>query len=772
MTRMDKKEGFRGVVGPGYDSLEWLLEEIPDQAAWVDYQYQDLEHEYMLLRGIFQEGSASSGFYDDEASLSGKYYCGDNRGLYSFAGDGFRNQSHGYLSIGSSGGGNGSLAGGPENGVRYQMLVDGGDLYSNSMFKPGLANLYDGRINMNEGLSGVEELSRYMSRMGVRDDGVECASELKNEDVDFYGFRLMDDPYISNDKAVYLANGGYGDFRSGYGTADAAFLGGYSSNGGGGVGLVRPAPSGFQKGHISDISFQHQCYSTRSGTSFPPMGYNTLPVGSQNVRERAPYTYHRDVPQSNFSATSKGFYKPDDIYSAPQSRLNFNGGDGILDVPNFQQVMHQNPNLNISSELQCGLSCRPRLPSNARMSQGVIQDINREGSFILQGEGMSVLSNKNVDSTTKRMKGSFNGAGGIMIKGKHTHQDRRLKMSRTYGCCQNRQTCCPVAIIHNISSLAEIRGHIYCAARDQTGCRFLQDTIEQRNPQTIQVIFDEIIKHVVELMINPFGNYFMQKLLDVCTEEQRRQITVVVTKEPGVLVRVSLNDHGTRVIQKLIETATTREQILKIVSALEIGFYALIKDSNGIHVIDRCLHCFTNEDNKFIFVAVIEYCIDIATDQSGCCVLQKCIGHSTGEYQDRLVAEISKYAFLLSQDAFGNYVVQYILNMGNSDYTSRLISQFRGNYVHLAMQKCSSHVVERCLNVSEDHRSQIIRELLSFNPFEQLLQDRHANYVIQTALKVSEGAIYRRLVEKLEPYRGMLLNSPYSKKIFSLMKKM
>ncbi|KAL9664761.1 hypothetical protein QQ045_020168 [Rhodiola kirilowii] len=75
MTRMEKKDGFHGVVGLGYDSLEWLLEEIPDQAAWVDYQYQDLEHEYMLLNGIFQEGSASSGgsgFYDDEASLSGK----------------------------------------------------------------------------------------------------------------------------------------------------------------------------------------------------------------------------------------------------------------------------------------------------------------------------------------------------------------------------------------------------------------------------------------------------------------------------------------------------------------------------------------------------------------------------------------------------------------------------------------------------------------------------------------------------------------------------
>lgn len=67
------------------------------------------------------------------------------------------------------------------------------------------------------------------------------------------------------------------------------------------------------------------------------------------------------------------------------------------------------------------------------------------------------------------------------------------------------------------------------------------------------------------------------------------------------------------------------------------------------------------------------------------------------------------------------------------------MSQFEGNYVHLATQKFSSHVVEKCLAVLDGQiRSTIIRELISATHFEQVLQDPHANYVVQTALRVSE----------------------------------
>ena len=55
---------------------------------------------------------------------------------------------------------------------------------------------------------------------------------------------------------------------------------------------------------------------------------------------------------------------------------------------------------------------------------------------------------------------------------------------------------------------------------------------------------------------------------------------------------------STRVVQKLIETLKTRQQISLVISALEPGFLALIKNLNGNHVVQRCLQCFTTEDSK------------------------------------------------------------------------------------------------------------------------------------------------------------------------------
>ncbi|KAJ0879838.1 putative armadillo-like helical, pumilio domain-containing protein [Helianthus annuus] len=284
--------------------------------------------------------------------------------------------------------------------------------------------------------------------------------------------------------------------------------------------------------------------------------------------------------------------------------------------------------------------------------------------------------------------------------------------------------------------------YIFAMAKDQHGCRLLQKIFDDGNPQ--------------------------HKLLEVCNEEQRMRILIAVTREPMELVQISLNTHGTRVVQKLIETLKTRQQIKLVISAIEPGFLALIKDLNGNHVIQRCLQCLSNEDNKFIYEAAAEFCVEIATHQHGCCVLQRCINHSTGEYREKLVSEISKNGILLAQDAYGNYAVQYILELQIPSAVSKLTSQFKGNYVHLATQKFSSHVVEKCLAVLDGQiRSTIIRELISATQFEQLLQDPHANYVIQTALRVSEGPLHNSLVNVIESHKAISRNSPYSKRIFS-----
>lgn len=94
------------------------------------------------------------------------------------------------------------------------------------------------------------------------------------------------------------------------------------------------------------------------------------------------------------------------------------------------------------------------------------------------------------------------------------------------------------------NSLAEARGRIYYLAKDQLGCRFLQKIFAEKDGNDIEIIFNEIIDYISELMIDPFGNYLVQKLLEVCNEDQRMQIIHAITRKPGLLIRISCDMHG------------------------------------------------------------------------------------------------------------------------------------------------------------------------------------------------------------------------------------
>ncbi|KAJ6427906.1 hypothetical protein OIU84_023332 [Salix udensis] len=315
------------------------------------------------------------------------------------------------------------------------------------------------------------------------------------------------------------------------------------------------------------------------------------------------------------------------------------------------------------------------------------------------------------------------------------------------------------------NSVDEVIGRIYLMAKDQHGCRFLQRKFSEGTPQDVEKIFLEIIDHIVELMTDPFGNYLVQKLLEVCNEDQRMQILRTITRKAGELVQISCDMHGTRAVQKVIETLKTPEQFSMVVSALKPCIVALIKNMNGNHVAQRCLQYLMPEYSEFLFEATIANCVELATDRHGCCVLQKCLSQSEGEQRCRLVSEITSNALILSQDPFGNYVVQFVFELHLPWAATDILDQFEGNYGDLSVQKYSSNVVEKCLKYAgEVRRNRIIRELINNSRLDQVMQDPFGNYVIQAALQQSKGALHAALVEAIRPHVPTLRTSPYGKK--------
>ncbi|SPO27733.1 related to PUF4 - member of the PUF protein family [Ustilago trichophora] len=315
------------------------------------------------------------------------------------------------------------------------------------------------------------------------------------------------------------------------------------------------------------------------------------------------------------------------------------------------------------------------------------------------------------------------------------------------------------------TQLEDLQGDIFALCKDQHGCRFLQKKLEESNPGHRDMIFTETFTHFAELMTDPFGNYLCQKMLEYCTDEQRDLIVELVAPE---LVTISLNMHGTRAVQKMIDFLSTPRQIHSIIVALSMNVVTLIKDLNGNHVVQKCLNRLGAEDNQFIYNAVAAHCVEVATHRHGCCVLQRCIDHASESQRVQLVAEITYNALTLVQDPFGNYVVQYVLDLSIPRFTDAVVRQFVGNVCLLSVQKFSSNVIEKCIRVSEPGvRKQLIEELLNRTRLEKLLRDSFANYVVQTSLDYADPVQRMRLVECIRPILPVIRNTPYGKRIQS-----
>ena len=315
------------------------------------------------------------------------------------------------------------------------------------------------------------------------------------------------------------------------------------------------------------------------------------------------------------------------------------------------------------------------------------------------------------------------------------------------------------------SSIEELTGHIYLLAKDQYGCRLLQRLLDDQKPTLCDLVFRECYEHINELMTDAFGNYLMQKLIEQCQEQQR---IAIINKSSADLVAIALNMHGTRAVQKIVESVSTGNEVEQVIAALRSSVVTLIKDLNGNHVIQRCLHHLNSNDNQFIYDAVSRHCVSVATHKHGCCVLQRCIDYATIAQKRQLVQEIINNALELVQDAFGNYVVQYVMDLNEASVSAGIVNNLLGHISSLSVQKFSSNCVEKCLELPNDRlRAKMIEELIHAERLPRLLQDPYANYVLQKALTVSKKAQFERLVHAIKPHLVTLKNTSFGKRIQS-----
>lgn len=232
------------------------------------------------------------------------------------------------------------------------------------------------------------------------------------------------------------------------------------------------------------------------------------------------------------------------------------------------------------------------------------------------------------------------------------------------------------------------------------------------------------------------------------------------------LVNASLNLHGTRSVQKIVELCAMDEEseALKdrkdnesaadvLTRSLAPAAARLCIDSHGNHVIQRILLKLGHKHAKFVFDAVAESVSDVARHRHGCCVIQRCLDSAPCPARAHLVRRIVDKSLELMQDAYGNYVVQYVLDVCSDEDVHAVCESVVGKVALLAIQKFSSNVMEKCLERCTDRvKEHYLNELSDPERIRELMMDPFGNYVVQRALSVATHAQAVRLVEAMRPH--------------------
>lgn len=121
-----------------------------------------------------------------------------------------------------------------------------------------------------------------------------------------------------------------------------------------------------------------------------------------------------------------------------------------------------------------------------------------------------------------------------------------------------------------------------------------------------------------------------------------------------------------------------------------------------------------------------------------------------------VMAELNECGTSLMLDQFGNYVTQAIFKKGAPKDRANVLRMVGENLMDFSRQKYASNVVENCYRwaTEEEKRSIMTRVLQPTHGESNLLvmiKDQYANYVVQTLLDCSKGAMFDTIANAVRP---------------------
>lgn len=323
---------------------------------------------------------------------------------------------------------------------------------------------------------------------------------------------------------------------------------------------------------------------------------------------------------------------------------------------------------------------------------------------------------------------------------------------------------------HNFSNLPneELGKIAEYISRDQQGCRFLQKKIAEDAHFANEILFYHIEESLVDLIIDPFGNYLIQKLLERLDNAKLLHVIALISPH---FFQISTSPHGTRVVQKLIDYLNTEEKLHRFNYSFSQYIIQLSEDSNANHIVQKYLYSIGSPINQFVYDILQQNLDEICTDKHGCCVMQKAIDAADSNQKEHLVQMILQKSPWYMSDQYANYVVQFIISIGEPSINRQISEMFIDDIRKLSRQKHSSNVIEKVFEHSNSEIHEFIVSQMVQGDVDtitsELIDDNYGNYVLQKAVAVAKGDNRLKLMKSIGNNIDKLKAVPFGNKLLN-----
>lgn len=304
----------------------------------------------------------------------------------------------------------------------------------------------------------------------------------------------------------------------------------------------------------------------------------------------------------------------------------------------------------------------------------------------------------------------------------------------------------------SINSILNLNDNeLYSYIITQKGSREIQSILKKVAESEVDALIAKLSPHFADIMIDKYGNYFSQRLIQICSPNQRVALLKSIQSR---FTEICINSFGTHPLQSLIEIVNMpkeREILLKCIEGNELE---LSLDSKGTHVIQKFISCSNEEERGNVDKNILANLPKLINDSFGVCVLIKLIKQTNDKSIKETIANYisANNALSFIQNPYANYVVQSLFNQNDIHLCDEIIKTIVEHFFSLSMQKFSSNVVENCIRYSDEPVvKKIYKDIINTGKLGSMLNNTYGNFVIEKLIgrltKEEKGELIKEITK-------------------------